>query len=56
MSEKYAGGRGDTDAHHSSVVMRSATGRTRRWVRIEPTRTVSWENKKLDRIRPRAGD
>jgi len=56
MSEKYAGGRGDPDAHDSSAVTRSATGRTRRWVRIEPTRIVSWDNKKLDRIRPRAGD
>lgn len=53
MSEKYAGGRGDADDHQTSVVTRSAAGRTRRWVRFEPTRIISWDNTKLDRIRTR---
>jgi len=48
MGGKYAGRRASVD---SGAVTRTATGRTRRWVRIEPTRMVSWDNTKLDRVR-----
>lgn len=46
MGEKYAGGRG---AGRSRAVVRRAAGTAHRWVRIEPTRVVSWDNTKLNR-------
>ena len=48
MSDKYAGGHGET-AGTNVYAARSARGRHWRWVRFEPSHTVSWDNFKLPR-------
>jgi nitroimidazol reductase NimA-like FMN-containing flavoprotein (pyridoxamine 5'-phosphate oxidase superfamily) len=47
MSDKYAGGHGETGRNTDAA--RSARGRHWRWVRFEPSHTVSWDNTKLPR-------
>ena len=47
MSDKYAGGHGETG--RNTYAARSARGRHWRWVRFEPSHTVSWDNTKLPR-------
>ena len=42
MGVKY----GQPDGRHSG----SAAGRNRRWVVLEPERTVTWDNFKLERL------
>ena len=46
MGEKY--GMGDEGNRRHAA---TAVGRTRRWVVLEPDRTVTWDNFKLDRVR-----
>lgn len=49
MGAKYAGGHGEPAAPQRNAA--TARGRHRRWVRFEPSRTVTWDNKK---IKPRS--
>ena len=45
MGSKYAGGHGESAAPRRNES--TARGRHWRWVRFEPTRTVTWDNKKI---------
>lgn len=49
MGKKYAGGHGESAEPRRNES--TARGRHWRWVRFEPTRVVTWDNKK---IKPRA--
>jgi hypothetical protein len=49
MGKKYAGGHGEPAEPRRNES--TARGRHWRWVRFEPTRLVTWDNKK---IKPRA--
>lgn len=49
MGTKYAGGHGGPAIAQRNAA--SARGRNWRWVRIDPARTVTWDNKK---IKPRS--
>lgn len=46
MSDKYSGGHGEARTDYSE---RHARGRHWRWVRFEPSHTVTWDNFKLPR-------
>lgn len=48
MAGKYAGQR---QGARGEAETRTATGSSRRWVRIDPITVVSWDNTKLDRVR-----
>ncbi len=48
MSDKYAGGHGETRTDYSQ---RSGRGRHWRWVRFEPARLTTWDNFKLPGLR-----
>lgn len=48
MGGKYAGRR---EGSRGDAATRTATGSSRRWVRIDPITRVSWDNTKLDRVR-----
>jgi nitroimidazol reductase NimA-like FMN-containing flavoprotein (pyridoxamine 5'-phosphate oxidase superfamily) len=45
MGAKYAGGHGEPSAPRRNES--TARGRHWRWVRFEPTRVVTWDNKKI---------
>ena len=45
---KYAG---RSEGARGDAQTRTATGSSRRWVRIDPITMVSWDNRKLDRVR-----
>ena len=45
MGEKYAGGHGESTTPRRNES--TARGRHWRWVRIEPKRQVTWDNKKI---------
>lgn len=49
MGRKYAGGRGEPVGDPPAPIGYRATGRTMRWVRIDPVGIVSWDNAKLPR-------
>ena len=51
MGRKYNGGHGRPPADDPAPNDASAGGRSRRWIVIEPERTVSWDNHKLERLR-----
>jgi len=51
MGRKYNGGHGRPPADDPAPNDASAGGRSRRWIVIEPERTVSWDNHKLGRLR-----
>ena len=51
MGRKYNGGHGRPPADVPAPNAASAGGRSRRWIVIEPERTVSWDNHKLGRLR-----
>ena len=50
MGAKYAGGHGEANAQPQRNAA-TARGRHWRWVRFEPARTITWDNKK---IKPRS--
>jgi len=50
MGAKYSGGHGESSAAPQAPPQRNAAtarGRHWRWVRFEPKRTVTWDNKKI---------
>ncbi len=47
MARKYNGGHGRAPAADPPPLAMTASGRNRRWVVIEPTRRVTWDNHKL---------
>lgn len=44
---KYAGGHGEPASAEATPMLASARGRSWRWVVIEPTHIVTWDNTKL---------
>ena len=47
MGRKYYGGHGAETADEPTPMAASARGRSSRWVKITPTRIVTWDNHKL---------
>jgi nitroimidazol reductase NimA-like FMN-containing flavoprotein (pyridoxamine 5'-phosphate oxidase superfamily) len=53
MGRKYDGGRGQPPSHDPPPNSATASGRSRRWVVVEPENIVTWDNFKLGRLRNR---
>jgi nitroimidazol reductase NimA-like FMN-containing flavoprotein (pyridoxamine 5'-phosphate oxidase superfamily) len=47
MGRKYHGGHGEADGEEPVLNTASARGSSWRWVKIAPTRTITWDNTKL---------
>ena len=53
MGRKYDGGQGQPPPGDPPPNSSSAGGRSRRWVAVEPTNIVTWDNFKLGQLRSR---
>jgi nitroimidazol reductase NimA-like FMN-containing flavoprotein (pyridoxamine 5'-phosphate oxidase superfamily) len=56
MGAKYNGGHGAPKADPAPTNNASAAGRNRRWVVVEPIRTVTWDNFKIGRAAKAGGE
>ena len=54
MGRKYNGGHGHPPVDDPPPNTATAGGRSRRWIVVVTERTVTWDNFKLGRLRPRA--
>jgi hypothetical protein len=47
MGAKYSGGHGETQSNERVRYPQTASGRSARWVVLEPSRLITWDNHKL---------